>query len=71
MVLPTVILTLVVVGLAVAGLGVRLIFVKDAEFRGTCGTNNPLLTNAIGECTVCGKKPNEECKNQESEAGKN
>ena len=32
------------------------------EFRGTCATNNPMLKNKIGECTVCGKKPEEECK---------
>ena len=32
------------------------------EFRGTCATNNPMLKNQLGECSVCGKKPEEECK---------
>ncbi len=32
------------------------------EFRGTCATNNPMLKNEIGECTVCGKKADEPCK---------
>jgi len=32
------------------------------EFVGTCATNNPMLKNQIGDCTVCGKKPGEECK---------
>ncbi|MBK9257448.1 MAG: hypothetical protein IPM42_18445 [Saprospiraceae bacterium] len=32
------------------------------EFRGTCSSNNPMLKNQIGECTVCGKKPEEDCK---------
>ena len=32
------------------------------EFRGTCATNNPMLKNQIGECSVCGKNPDEECK---------
>lgn len=32
------------------------------EFRGTCATNNPMLKNQIGDCTVCGKKADEECK---------
>lgn len=32
------------------------------EFRGTCASNNPMLKSKIGECTVCGKKPDEECK---------
>ncbi len=31
------------------------------EFRGTCATNNPMLKNKIGDCTVCGKKADEEC----------
>lgn len=33
------------------------------EFRGSCSQNNPLLKNQIGECTVCGKKGDEVCKN--------
>ncbi len=32
------------------------------EFRGTCATNNPMLKNEIGECTVCGKSADEACK---------
>lgn len=35
--------------------------VTGNEFRGTCATNNPMLKSEIGECTVCGKKPDEEC----------
>ncbi|MBX2874847.1 MAG: hypothetical protein KTR30_22175 [Saprospiraceae bacterium] len=36
--------------------------VTGNEFRGTCATNNPMLKSEIGDCTVCGKKPEEECK---------
>ena len=32
------------------------------EFRGSCSSNNPMLKNQLGECTVCGKKPEEDCK---------
>ncbi|MBK7343111.1 MAG: hypothetical protein IPJ06_08465 [Saprospiraceae bacterium] len=32
------------------------------EFRGSCSSNNPMLKNQLGECTVCGKKPDEACK---------
>lgn len=53
--------TIVILGLAFAGIALRLIFVKGGEFRGTCATNNPMLKNEIGECTVCGAKPEEEC----------
>lgn len=36
--------------------------VTGKEFRGTCATNNPMLKSEIGECQVCGKLPEEECK---------
>lgn len=36
--------------------------VKGEEFRGTCASNNPMLKNELGDCTVCGKKVDEECK---------
>lgn len=36
--------------------------VTGNEFRGTCATNNPMLKNKVGECSVCGKTPEEECK---------
>lgn len=32
------------------------------EFRGSCASNNPMIKNHLGECTVCGKKPDEDCK---------
>ncbi len=35
--------------------------VTGNEFRGSCATNNPMLKNNLGECGVCGKKPDEEC----------
>ncbi len=31
------------------------------EFRGSCASNNPMLKNEIGECTVCGKIPEGDC----------
>ena len=39
---------------------IRDIFTGKA-FRGTCGSNNPMIKNNMGECGVCGKKPDEEC----------
>jgi hypothetical protein len=32
------------------------------EFRGTCSTNNPMIKNTFGDCTVCGKTADEACK---------
>lgn len=45
-------------------INVRQIFVGK-DFRGTCAQNNPLLKNKIGECSLCGKKGDEVCKNPE------
>lgn len=50
----------VVFGVAFMLINIRHI-VTGKEFRGTCATNNPMIKNQIGECSVCGKKPDEEC----------
>jgi len=36
------------------------------EFRGTCASNNPMLSKEIGECSVCGSKPGEACQKEKS-----
>jgi len=65
MVLTTVLASILVVSIAFAMIATRILLVKDGEFRGSCSSNNPMLKNEIGECTVCGKKPGEECKNDQ------
>ena len=59
--LATLAVCIVVVGLSMAMINIRHI-VTGKEFRGTCATNNPMIKNQIGECTVCGKKADEDCK---------
>ena len=41
-------------------INIRHIF-TGKEFRGTCASNNPMIKNNLGECGVCGKKPEEDC----------
>lgn len=36
--------------------------VTGKEFRGTCSTNNPMIKDKFGDCTVCGKTADEVCK---------
>jgi hypothetical protein len=55
-----------VFGISFALINIRHIFTGN-EFRGTCATNNPMLKNQIGECSVCCKSPEEECKMPEIE----
>ncbi|MEM1269430.1 MAG: membrane or secreted protein [Bacteroidota bacterium] len=59
--MATVLLTVIVLGLAFAGIATRILLVKDGQFAGTCSSNNPYLKNELGECTVCGKKVDEPC----------
>jgi hypothetical protein len=47
-------------GISFILINIRHIFTGN-EFRGTCASNNPMIKNNLGECNVCGKKPEEEC----------
>lgn len=40
--------------LAFAMIGIRMFLIKGGEFRGTCSSNNPLLVDKVGNCSVCG-----------------
>ena len=51
----------VVFGISFMLINIRQL-VTGQEFRGTCATNNPMLKNKIGDCTVCGKTADEACK---------
>ena len=35
--------------------------VTGNEFRGTCATNNPMVKDKFGDCSLCGKTPEEDC----------
>lgn len=48
-------------GVSFALINIRHI-VTGNEFRGSCSSNNPMLKNNIGECSVCGKTADEACK---------
>jgi len=47
--------------IAISLLSIKSFFKKDGKFNGTCAQNNAALKNAVGECTVCGKVPSENC----------
>jgi hypothetical protein len=48
-------LTLTIFGLFFALMSVRLIFIKNGEFRGTCATQSPFLAKEGIVCGYCGK----------------
>jgi hypothetical protein len=45
----------------VFALGIKMLFDKNHTFKAGCASNNPMLRNEIGECTVCGKVPEGNC----------
>jgi len=53
--------------IAFAMINIRHIFTGN-EFRGSCASNNPMIKNDMGECGVCGKKPEEDCQLPEQHA---
>ncbi|MBC6410230.1 MAG: hypothetical protein GDA42_07210 [Ekhidna sp.] len=52
------------------GLSVRILFLKNGTFKGTCASQNPYLNKDGAACGFCGKtvKPGEHC--NESEVNK-
>ena len=50
-------------------MSVRLIFLKDGEFRGTCASQSPWLNKEGVTCGYCGKtlKPGDACADPEGQ----
>tara|TARA_B110000196_G_scaffold114764_1_gene99892 strand:- start:285 stop:476 length:192 start_codon:yes stop_codon:yes gene_type:complete len=57
-----VLLSIALLGLAFAGIAIKILFKKNGEFAGTCASNNPLLNKEGESCGVCGARPEEKCK---------
>ncbi len=54
-------MTTVLLGIGIFGIffilmSVRLIFIKDGEFRGTCASQSPYLNKEGITCNLCGKE---------------
>jgi len=60
--LPILIVTVVLMLIAFFLFSVRLIFIKNGQFKGTCAGNNPMLNKEGVACGVCGRLPGEVCK---------
>ena len=52
-------LTLILLGLAVAGIPIKIWAKKDGEFAGTCASQNPMLNQDGESCGFCGKTPDQ------------
>ena len=58
------IIAIVLVGFFFLALSLRIILIKDGEFKGTCASQNPFLNTEGNECGYCGKvvSPGADCK---------
>ena len=63
--MPILIVTIVLMLIAFFLFSVRLIFIKNGQFKGTCAGNNPMLNKEGVVCGVCGRLPGEVCKEEE------
>jgi hypothetical protein len=55
------IITLGIVLIAFFFFSVRILFLKNGQFKGTCANNNPMLVEEGAVCGVCGKRAGEAC----------
>ncbi|MGF1638562.1 MAG: hypothetical protein ACFCUU_15905 [Cyclobacteriaceae bacterium] len=67
-------MTTVLIGIGFVALffilmSVRLIFLKDGKFKGTCASQSPFLNKEGGTCGYCGKnvEAGEACGREEEE----
>ncbi len=49
-------------GLAFAGIAIKILVKKDGQFSGTCASNSPFLNKEGEACSFCGAMPEEQCK---------
>ncbi|MGB0167052.1 MAG: membrane or secreted protein [Luteibaculum sp.] len=48
--------------LAFAGIAIKIWAKKGGEFAGTCASQSPFLNKEGEACSLCGAKPEEQCK---------
>ena len=53
------ILTVGLLGVAFAGIAIKLLVKKDGEFAGTCASQSPFLNKKGESCGYCGKTPDQ------------
>lgn len=52
-------ITIVLLLLAVAGIAIKIWAKKDGKFAGTCASQNPFLNKEGEACGFCGKSPDQ------------
>lgn len=70
--MSTFVFTLILIGLFFVGMSVRLLLLKNGEFKGTCASQSPFLNKEGVRCGYCGKdlKAGDACGNPDNEVDK-
>jgi len=70
--MTTVLLAIGFVAVFFVLMSVRLIFLKNGEFKGTCASQNPYLNKEGESCGYCGKTipQGDQCANPDSEVNR-
>lgn len=58
-VMELLLITIVLLGLAFAGIAIKIWAKKDGKFAGTCASQSPVLNKDGEACGFCGKLPDE------------
>lgn len=53
------IITVILLLLAIAGIGIKIWVKKDGKFAGTCASQSPFLNKEGETCGFCGKTPDQ------------
>jgi hypothetical protein len=70
--MTTFLITLGFIAIFFVLMSVRLIFLKNGEFKGTCASQSPYLNKEGATCGLCGKTvdPSTSCSNPDNEVDK-
>ena len=58
-------ITIGMITLAFAGIGIKILLKRNGEFSGTCASKNPLINKEVEPCGLCGAMPDETCKSED------
>ena len=64
--MQTMVLAIIFIALFFVLMSVRLIFLKDGKFKGTCASQSPFLNPEGKKCSFCGDDPTK-CKTSKTE----
>lgn len=63
-----ILLTIVLLAIAFAGIAIKIWTKKDGKFAGTCASQSPFLNKNGDACGMCGKLPDEQDCRKESDS---